>query len=205
MKTKRNGITLLEVVIVTSILLLLVGVIWFAFRPHMMRGAAEAAVRNDLKQIVAAINIYMIDNDNMYPLSLRSLPKGTPMKCTAFPADGRYRIASQGYNDYFYTLPWPLTKVMEKHNSSLTFDPDKHVIVKAWIIEKDLGGHVQVSLRNPKTGEYRTWPRRNIVILCAWLSGSVKWGPIRDEWGDEAANYMGAIAEEILSSRKRIT
>ncbi len=200
MKSKRSGITFLEVTIVTAILLILVGVVWFAMRPQMMRGAAEAAVRNDLKQIVSAINIYMVDNDNMYPLGLKSLPKGTPRKCTAFPEDERYRAGGRGPNNYSYALPWPILKVMDKHNFQIRFDPDKHMIVRANFIVRDHGGTIPIRARNPKTGEYRLDDVPNRHTLGAKLDGSVTWGLFWDEWTFEQASYSWAMAEEFRNS-----
>ena len=70
MKRRDAGLTLPQVLIVITIVIILSALGLAAFGPQIRRQAHEGQVRRDLQAWVVALNIYKNENDNLLPYSL---------------------------------------------------------------------------------------------------------------------------------------
>ena len=68
----RKAFTLVEVLAAAAIFAVLVGVVWLALAGRVKVAAKQAALRSDMRQLVAAVNIYRADNDDGLPSNWRS-------------------------------------------------------------------------------------------------------------------------------------
>lgn len=124
--SRREGFTLLEVLIVLSI----VGIMVLGVRPayeNAVIGAREAALKKNLYLIREALDTYYIDhrdknNENFYPRSLKTL------------TEGRYK--------YLRYIPEdPLT---QKNDWELIYDEDGEGIYDIRSVSGDLGSNGKI-------------------------------------------------------------
>lgn len=202
MKGKNRGVTLPEILIVTLIVAILVGTLTLLLRPVMMRKSQESAIRVDLKQNVSALNLYMSDHDGNYPNYMSDL--GGQYKYVK----GRPELANYpgalGLPEYSLTYNWGV-RVVEKRRPVITkFDPAKDPIIKAAFFPRSIGFQYKKYFSSPKQGFAYSLSRTEAYeVLGGFLDGHVTWGPMSEDWEDEAAYYsMGAVKEE-MDERQR--
>ena len=189
---RKRGITFAEVLIVVAVILVLAAVVWLALGPAIRKKTFEARVRNDLAQIVVAINIYRGDYDDSLPRSFDALPKDVPRKIKGYDWN-RHRIyaPSLSYDQgrYFYTQPQIVQDFIRAGRIHARFDPDHHPIVTAEFFELQHMGKKWVEFRHhgPNGG---TEKGLSFHCLGVRLNGSV--GPVlsRDEYRHEFANCL---------------
>jgi type II secretion system protein G len=97
MGRKREGFTLIEMLIVISVIAILIGVLLPSFRGTQDE-AAEQRARSELRTLATAIESYFIHNSNSLPASLTTLITATPRIISTVP-DDPFRTGS---NDYTY-------------------------------------------------------------------------------------------------------
>ena len=156
-----------------------------ALGPRAKKAAKEAAVRSDLKQCVVAINIYMTDNDNRYPLSMTSFRGKLPQAEPTFSQD-HYGAPGGYYTPYSYDV-----RYMERtFNFKYKFDSTKHPVVKALFMQRDRGQFPDNFMVRP--GEYQ-W--MDLVghseLLSGFLDGHVNWTPYWEPYEAESSFYAG--------------
>ena len=102
----KRGITLVEILVVTLIIAILSAILWMVLAPKAKESAFEVQIKNDLKQLVGGLHVYMADNDDKYAPMMTSLPDTLPkrMKATrAMRPDGTGRYLSELDYNYTYT------------------------------------------------------------------------------------------------------
>jgi prepilin-type N-terminal cleavage/methylation domain-containing protein len=69
----RRGVTLVEVLVVVTIIGILAGVIWLAVAGSVKAAAKRTQLKSDLHQIILAANIYRADNDDGLPSNWKAI------------------------------------------------------------------------------------------------------------------------------------
>ena len=85
MKTRR-GFTLIEMMIVISVIAILIGVLLPTFRGTQDEALTQRS-RSELRTIATALESYYIHNSNAYPSALTSLTTATPRIINRVPDD----------------------------------------------------------------------------------------------------------------------
>jgi len=94
MKT-RQGFTLIEMMIVISVIAILIGVLLPSFRGSQDEAATQRA-RSEMRTIATALESYYIHNSSAYPSVLTSLTTVTPRIISRVP-DDPFRGAGNAY------------------------------------------------------------------------------------------------------------
>lgn len=97
---ETRATTFLEVIVVTAIIAILVCILAFALRSSKERGL-EAHVRAELQQLCTAINLYMEDHDDVYPISLRAVKSQFP-EAPIEPTRVKERLLGCGSGNLYY-------------------------------------------------------------------------------------------------------
>lgn len=195
MRLKR-GITLLQTVTVSVILLAVTTITWLAFGRGSESDRIQARIESDLHEITTAINVYRKDNDGGLPLSFNtlgmvdSLPPSVPRRYPAWPRWSKYSPFDGGSwpGSYFYTMNVFAQRYFRGPDAVNHPDIETIPIVKApFFVRKTglepapvyslrIGGHVQMV--------------QGYAVLGGSLDGSVHWGPWFEPYEDELAhNY----------------
>ena len=95
--TRREGFTLIEMMIVIVVIAILIGVLLPQFRGTQDEAAIQRA-RSELRTVATALESYYIHNSNAFPSALSSLTSATPRIISTVP-DDPFR---GGTNDYSY-------------------------------------------------------------------------------------------------------
>jgi len=94
-----QGFTLIEMLIVISVIAILIGVLLPSFRGTQDE-AAEQRARSEMRTLATAIESYFIHNSNQLPTTLTTLITATPRIISQVP-DDPFR---PGSNDYSYDV-----------------------------------------------------------------------------------------------------
>lgn len=168
--------TLVEIVVVIAIIVVLAVVVWLAVGPAAKEKSLETRIRSDLKQIVAAINIYMLDYDGRLPRNFDVLPKDVPRSIPGLPETGSLGGGLYGGNHYFYTQPYRM-QVFSERFAKNPFDSEKDPIVKAMMRLRMTGKKENYWMFN-WDGSGRWAKRDQGFVLGGRLDGSITWFPI---------------------------
>jgi prepilin-type N-terminal cleavage/methylation domain-containing protein len=139
----KAGLTLPEILIVISIMVVLCATTWLVVAPRVKTKALETGVAEDLHQFSVAVNTYMVDHDDNYPNWPRDLPKGTPLKVRNFKSylgNPAYdESVGQGFGPYVLTYHlW--ARLAEKARSPrVPWDANKWPIVNSPLLKKSIG------------------------------------------------------------------
>ncbi len=183
-RKETKGITLIEVMIVAAIVVVLLGVLWLAVGPSVKRKALETRVFSDLRQIAAAYNIYVSENDGKYPYSMASLPKTLPQ---GLPGENHYgALAPFHYGPRIYFLCHSQLDEddMDRLGSTLRWDPATDGIVDASFIERITGKKIMGRLYGPN-GFYRMIEQDEFFIPSVRVDGSCYWMCYPENWKNE--------------------
>ena len=93
---KREGFTLIEMMIVIVVIAILLGVLLPQFRGTQDEAATQRA-RSELRTLATALESYYIHNNNAFPAAMSSLTSATPRIVSSIP-DDPFRAAT----DYTY-------------------------------------------------------------------------------------------------------
>ena len=109
MKT-RTGFTLIEMMIVISVIAILIGVLLPSFRGSQDEASIQRA-RSELRTIATALESYYIHNSNAYPSALSSLTTATPRIISVIPDDPFDTTAGTDYqyatgSGYYVVYSW---------------------------------------------------------------------------------------------------
>lgn len=95
MKTRRQGFTLIEMMIVIVIIAILVGTLLPQFRGAQDE-ASEQRARSELRTLATAIESYYLHNNNTLPATLTTLITANPRIISRVPNDP-FRSGSNAY------------------------------------------------------------------------------------------------------------
>ena len=96
-KSRGNGFTLIEMMLVIVVIAILIGVLLPNFRGTQDE-AAEQRARAELRTLATAVESYYLHNSNALPANLSALTSASPRIVSAVP-DDPFR---SGSNDYSY-------------------------------------------------------------------------------------------------------
>ena len=96
---KREGFTLIEMMIVIVVIGILIGVLLPQFRGTQDEASIQRA-RSEMRTLATALESYYIHNSNSFPAGLSSLTSASPKIVNSIP-DDPFRTGS---NDYSYSL-----------------------------------------------------------------------------------------------------
>lgn len=182
---KTRAIALIEVMVVCGIVLVLAAALGLVIAPALKKRGVETRVRTDLRQLAVAINGYMRDNDDLYPLTLNSLGKGVPRELANWnPRVEQY--GGLGRARYGYEANYRTLQNAEKYNAHIRFDPNRYAMVSAPFYARQTGVRRVRWFRQPD-GTYQQGPDRVSIVLGAWLDGHIDWKDDFDEWQCESA------------------
>lgn len=110
---RDRGLTLIETLIVVGIIGVLMGILGVVFGPGIAKSRTKPGCASNLRQIAAAYNLYLADNDNGWPMMggmvsnqiVWSLYK-PPRSC---PLNGKWHYAD-GYTNGRWALLHPSSK-----------------------------------------------------------------------------------------------
>ena len=94
--TLRRGFTLIEMMIVISVIAILIGVLLPTFRGTQDEAATQRG-RSEMRTIATALESYYIHNSNAYPSALTSLTTATPRIISRVP-DDPFRAVGTSYS-----------------------------------------------------------------------------------------------------------
>jgi type II secretory pathway pseudopilin PulG len=187
-RARNAGITLVEILIATLIVAILSATLWMVLAPRTKESAFEVQIKNDLKQLVSGLHVYMADNDDKYAPMMTSLPDTLPkrMKATRAmrpDATGRYLTEL----DYNYTYTTFARRVEKYFNPTNRFDPAKNAIFKApFHPRKKKGIHYQIT----SPGVFKAHQTNNAAdFLGVRMDGSIAWFNFWELWEYEMAYY----------------
>ncbi|MGV3616945.1 MAG: type II secretion system protein [Fimbriimonas sp.] len=186
-KTRRpQGITLVETLIVVAILCALAGVAWMMLGPSARARAVESAIRNDLRQLSAATQIYVGDHDGELPLSITSFKKvglQAPLKPTVVT---RFQPeCGTGKAQYFLMRNESIVEMEKKYRADYPFSNAVNPFFKAPFVCRKPG--VQEAFMTFGDGRWQETRREKVMVLGARLDGSVDWFPSWEQWEEEFA------------------
>jgi hypothetical protein len=204
MNSKR-GITLLETVVVSAIVLAVATTIGFAVKPSSERSRIQAKIESDLHEAGAAINIYRQDNDGGLPLYFDnplgrddSLPALVPRRFPNWPKKSVYDLGvgvQAVPGTYYYTMPPRVQEYFRRSDAINHIDVERIPIVKAPFFVRSTG---------PETFLYYEYPsgshlmkRDGYSVLGSFLDGSVRWVPWREPFEDEFAAYSYKLRQTV--------
>ncbi len=136
---KSRAITLVEILVVTAIVGTLLAILVFALRPSKERGL-EAHVRAELQQLCTAINLYMEDHDDGYPISLRAVKAQFP-EAPIEPTRVKERLpgCGSGNLNYNYMRNIGFLRGEARYPAKYPFDIKVDPIVSAFFFCKRTG------------------------------------------------------------------
>lgn len=192
---RQRGITLIEIIIVITIILLLSAVAWMILGPKSKASAVESSARSDLKQCVAAIHIYMADNDGNLPLWPKSLPKGTPIRVQNFAmlAGNPDYFSPTGYGDIVLTRHYFAVLAERLYTPRYPWDEDKYPILMSPIKKEIRGAKRQVPYYSGCGKFVRLIPSGLAKALSAFMDGHTDWHPSPSDYSLENAYCVPTI------------
>ena len=103
---KASGFSLVETLVVSCIVAILSAVIWMAAGPRLRAQAELRSAKSNLRQLAFAVNLYMSDNKDEPPISLRNV--AIPGLSISDPRNGgqliytlgRLEVSRQGLGEF---------------------------------------------------------------------------------------------------------
>jgi len=188
---RSKGITLVETIVVILIILIVATTLWMTLGPEAKRRGLESRVTVELRQVAAAVRLYMADYDGSYPNFLHNL-------------DGVYDYP-RGFKEYNtapnavygeYLLVYSLgARAVEKYYPVLNrFDPQRDPIVIAGFLPRCYGWKNLETFVSLEEG-YTTWSKvEDCYDLGVRLDGSVGRFSRNQKWHQEVkALTMSAV------------
>lgn len=183
---RAPGFTLVEIVVVMGIILVLCAVLWFALGPAVRAKGWEARIRSDLHQIAVAIDLYRQDYDDRLPLSLASLPKTTPQKIDGWPQVSSYSLGYPTDGTYKYMMSHRM-QVFQERFAKVKWRPEDDPIVLATFFRRATGARIRKCFE-PVEGQIAWHKMDEVLVLGAFVDGSVRWTDIDPQWHMEFAD-----------------
>ncbi len=181
---QRMGVTLIEVMIVSAIAIVLLGVLWLAVGPSVKRKALEAKVTSDLHQIALAYNMYVTEWDGKFPRGMHSLPKSLPQGLPGDSVNSPLAPHYMGPNTYNLFHSQLDEDDMDRYGSILRWTPEENCVVGAHFIERNTGRKVWRRCYR-SDGVFFMYPFDDFTIPCAKIDGSVSWVRVPEDYMDE--------------------
>lgn len=179
---RTRGVTLVEVIVVITILMTLAALLFLAIAPGAKRAAIETRIRSDLKQITSAIAIYRADYDDGFPPNLDVLPTGTPLVYPNWPVQSELCPGCQiGVASYSYWYSHRQQRLAEFYDVGVRFDETKDAIVDARFYQKETNQEYRLP-QKLEGGGYRQMRVPLRLVLGARTDGSVYWKPQFELW-----------------------
>lgn len=166
------GVTLIEAVVVIAVIAIVSATLFAVVAPRMKKKSVETQCIANLKNVVAAINVYMGDWDLPPPKLSVILPKeiiSCPIESISYHYEWQFFAQSQNGRTMWETK----------------FEPSKHAIVKCI---QHYNNDCEYSL-SPMTNIYgksimRKVPSlkkgENLVVLSGFMGGTVKYANFND-------------------------
>lgn len=173
--SRRTAFSMVEMLAVIAIVAFLIGTLWMVLAPRVRASAQVSEVRSRLKQHALAINLYMIDQEGIPPISLEGLVPGLS---TQDPRSGGH---------FEYTLSAVPTEYHGLRIADYGFEPAKDPVVKCGSINDWHGETITMEASDGRGGHWpyevpALGPNDRMNVLGARLDGSVGWVPLHDEW-----------------------
>jgi hypothetical protein len=196
MRGRDTGLTLPQILIVVTIVVILSALGLAAFGPQIRRQAHEGQIRRDLQAWVVALNIYKNDYDNLLPAQNDRFEKSglVPMRAPSSLTvmNGRQPITAPRYE----MMPdQAQLDVDERQGRLLQWDAAKNSIVSMPFLTRP-GKIRYVELKVPQPTE--NWETDGFVMrvrrwrqeerLAAFLDGRVSW-----TWDPQEYQFSTAI------------
>jgi hypothetical protein len=183
---KRKGITLVEVLVVTAIVVSLVAVGWMLLAQAAKRRALEVGVRNDLRQFVVALTMYKSDYDGVYPLGADALHRHVP-NVPLEPTNIREPLPGCGAGsvEYHFTRNISILTLEKKYHAEYPFDERVNPVVKTPGICRKPGTTQEFVFYG--AGHWQPRVREVKLVLGAKIDGSVGWFDSLEQWEEEFA------------------
>jgi prepilin-type N-terminal cleavage/methylation domain-containing protein len=103
-KTKQKGFTLIEVLLVVSIITFIGSILVVQLHRAQQRGRDAKRVL-DIKQIDSAIQLYVQDKGHAPYLGVWNCSASNPSSCGAYDSDGSWQILQTELSPYITSLP----------------------------------------------------------------------------------------------------
>jgi len=181
-----RAFTLVEVMVVISIVIVVTTTIWLAVGPAVKSKGVETRIRSDLRQIVTAINIYRADNDDRLPTGMHALPPTVPRKFPNWPQYSEYNGGNYSDGAYYYTMPY-IAQVFDQKYAKFKWDQAKDPIVMATFYLRKTGAKYKV-WEELVDGNGKWRERDEYLCLNASVDGSVRWGESWQQFMEEFAD-----------------
>lgn len=183
MRRRDTGLTLPQILIVVTIVVILSALGLAAFGPQIRRQAHEGQIRRDLQAWVVALNIYKNDYDNLLPHGSMTLPRAGIVparapKSLVVPSP----VGPVSGPPYLMTTSQRQINNEERQGRLIRWDQEKYPVVYLNYFSRT-GGTRFADLLIPRAKsnwqvegfELRTMRWRQDEFLSAYLSGRIGW------------------------------
>ena len=187
-RARNAGITLVEILIATLIVAILSATLWMVLAPRTKESAFEVQIKNDLKQLVGGLHVYMADNDDTYAPMMTSLPDTLPKRMQTTRAMRPDAVGSYLTSlEYLYTYTTYARRVEKYFNPKFRFDTAANAIFKApFHLKPSSGPNYQMreaGILTPSTS------KNHYDILGVRVDGSITWMRNPAPWEMEMGFY----------------
>ncbi len=203
-RSNRFGFTLLEVIVIITIVAIMSSILYSALKPSGEDFRADK-IRSDLRVASQALSLYRTENNNAFPADWREMgfEKPNPPKYVAmgavrtlsappsYPESWRTQ-ESTGLTELSYLYHLGVRNLIGKYEPKYLFDEHEHPVFTASFFQKLSPGNESAwSFAPPDmsvyTGSGKVKARRR---LGGFTDGHVKWGPEFELWEMELLYKM---------------
>lgn len=173
MKRKNSGVSLVEIIVVISIIAVVGMVIGLVIGPRAKEAGLRATCTSNLRQLAFAWNLYRIDNDDAPPLTLAQIGPRIwycPLDDIPYVYNGSALLLTpEGvwkYSETFNPSTHPIIKCIQhhRHTGETELNPMTNAFGKS------------VMRKTPIFNEGDVWN-----VLSVTMDGSVRYRPFTDE------------------------